>query len=212
LVPTQKHQVRPTHSRSSYTILTLTGLNSQHEVYEDLGLSSNAQLDPSFNANNALDFNVLRLPLNDPTRAIQFDCSLAGTTNMYTHARDLSHTQSPLPGLTASSSTSPTTPASRRASGMAMASINEQSCMDLTKAVDDFHLPSWDQLPSEFQNPATSAGFLSTIPMEATASVMDMGVGGVEAPGMAWEDHELGFDMDMDLDFATELANSGLAQ
>jgi hypothetical protein len=48
--------------------------------------------------------------------------------------------------------------------------------------------------------------------MEATASVMDMGVGGVEAPGMAWEDHELGFDMDMDLDFATELANSGLAQ
>jgi hypothetical protein len=95
---------------------------------------------------------------------------------------------------------------------MAMASINEQSCMDLSKAVDDFHLPSWDQLPSEFQNPATSAGFLSTIPMEATASVMDMGVGGVEAPGMAWEDHELGFDMDMDLDFATELANSGLTQ
>jgi len=188
------------------------GLNSQHEVYEDLGLSSNAQLDPSFNANNAIDFNVLRLPMNDPTRAIQFDCSLAGTTNMYTHARDLSHTQSPIPGLTASSSASPTTTASRRASGMAMASINEQSCMDLTKAVDDFHLPSWDQLPSEFQNPATSAGFLSTIPLEATTSAMDVSAVGAEAPGMAWDDHELGFDMDMDLDFATELANSGLAQ
>jgi hypothetical protein len=209
LIPPHKHQVHPTHSKRPYTTLTITGLNSQHEVYEDLGLSSNAQLDPSFNVNNALDFNVLRLSINDPTRAIQFDCSLAGTTNMYTHARDLSHTQSPLPGLTASSSASPTTTASRRASGMAMASINEQSCMDLTKAVDDFHLPSWDQLPSEFQDPATSAGFLSTIPLEATTSAMDMGV---EAPMMAWEDHELGFDMDMDLDFATELANSGLAQ
>lgn len=80
--------------------------------------------------------------------------------------------------------------------------------MDLTKAVDDFHLPSWDQLPSEFQNPATSAGFLSTIPLEATTSAMDVGAVGAEA----WDDHELGFDMDMDLDFATELANSGLAQ
>ncbi|OSS53532.1 hypothetical protein B5807_01212 [Epicoccum nigrum] len=190
----------------------IPGLNSEHEVYEDLGLSSNAQLDPSFNANNAIDFNVLRLSMNDPTRAIQFDCSLAGTTNMYTHARDLSHTQSPIPGLTASSSASPTTTASRRASGMTMASINEQSCMGLTKAVDDFHLPSWDQLPSEFQNPATSVGFQSTIPLEATTSAMDVSAVGAEAPLMTWDDHELGFDMDMDLDFATELANSGLVQ
>ena len=37
---------------------------------------------------------------------------------------------------------------------------------------------------------------------------MDVGAVGAEA----WDDHELGFDMDMDLDFATELANSGLAQ
>lgn len=192
-------------------MLMNAGINAHHEIYEDLGLGPTAQLDPSFDVNNVAAFNVLNLSTDDPTRAMQFECSLSGTTAMYEHARHLSHTTSPsVLGLTGSSSASPTTSASRRASGMAMAPITEQS-MDLTKAIDDFHLPSWDQLPTEFQNPATSAGFQSTIPLEATTSAMDMGMSSASAPLMTWDDHELDFDMDMDLDFATELANAGMA-
>ena len=194
-------------------LLTLAGFRSQHEVYEDLGLSSTAKLDPSFNVKNVIDFNVLKLPIGDPTRALQFECSLSGTTAMYGHAQHLSQTQSPkVPGLTGSTSASPTTTSSRRASGMAMTSIAEQNCvnMDLNKAMDDFHLPSWDQLPSEFQNPATSAGFESTIPLDATTNSMGVSALRAPAPIMTWDDHELNFDMDMDLDFATELANAGL--
>lgn len=196
-------------------MLTFAGFNSQHEIYEDLGLSSGAKLDPSFNAKNVLDFDVLNLPINDPTRALQFECSLSGTTAMYDRARHMSSTQSPIvPALTGSTSASPTTTASRRASGMAMAPITETDCMnmDLSKAMDDFHLPSWDQLPSEFQDPATSAGFDSTILLDATTSAMGFSAASASAPIMTWDEHELNFDMDMDLDFATELANAGMAQ
>lgn len=195
--------------------LTVLGVHSQHEIYEDLGLGSAAHLDPSFNVNNVANFNVLNVPVNDPTRALQFECSLAGSTTMYERARHMSSTQSPaVPGLTGSTSASPTTTASRRASALAMASIDERNCanLDLTKAMDDFHLPSWDQLPSEFQNPAVSAGFESTIPLDATTSAMDMSVNSATAPAMTWDDHELSFDMDMDLDFATEMANAGMTQ
>lgn len=32
----------------------------------------------------------------------------------------------------------------------------------------------------------------------------------LSAPTVAWEDNEMSFDMDMDLDFATEMANAGM--
>ncbi|KAJ8113405.1 hypothetical protein OPT61_g4452 [Boeremia exigua] len=195
--------------------IQVPGVHTQHEIYEDLGLGSAAQLDPSFNVNNLSNFGVLNLSVNDPTRAVQFECSLSGTTAMYERARNMSSTQSPsVPGLAGSTSASPTTPASRRASAMAMGAITEQTGanIDLSKAIDDFHLPSWDQLPSEFQNPAVSAGFESTIPLDAITSAMDFSASSVTAPAMAWDDHELSFDMDMDLDFATEMANAGMAQ
>ncbi|KAF3040535.1 hypothetical protein E8E12_008638 [Didymella heteroderae] len=157
--------------------IQIPGVHSQHEIYEDLGLGAAAQLDPSFNVNNVHAFGVLNLPANDPTRAAQFECTLSGTTNMSEFARRVASTQSPCdPGLTASTSASPTTTASRRASAMAMAPITEQICtatdLDMSKAMDNFHLPSWDQLPSEFQDPATSSGFESTIPLDATTSAM----------------------------------------
>jgi hypothetical protein len=196
--------------------LILAGVSSQHEIYEDLGLGAAAQLDSSFNVNN-LDFDVLKVSANDPTRHLQFECSLSGTTAMYEHARHLSATQSPsIPGLSGSNSASPTTTASRRASAMAMAPITEQirtdldplTFSDMSKAMDSFHLPTWDQLPAEFQNPTTSAGFESTIPISTTGtSAVE-----VNAPTMAWDDTEMSFDMDMDLDFATEMANAGMTQ
>ncbi|KAJ4989748.1 homeobox and c2h2 transcription [Stagonosporopsis vannaccii] len=195
--------------------IQVSGVYSQHEIYEDLGLGSTAHLDPSFNVHNVTDFHVLNLAVDDPTRAIQFDCSLAGTTKMYERARHMSSTQSPgASGLTGSTSASPTTTASRRASGLAMAPINEQGCtnLDLTKAMDNFHLPSWDQLPSEFQNPAVSTGFESTIPLDTITSAMDVNGSTSTAPAMTWDEHELSFDMDMDLDFATEMANAGMTQ
>lgn len=193
-----------------------TGVHSQHEIYEDLGLGAAAQLDPSFNVNNVHAFNVLNVPAHDPTRAAQFECSLSGTTAMYELARHISSTQSPsIPGRTSSTSASPTTMASGRASAMAMAPITEQMCatpdLDMSKAMDAFHLPSWDQLPSEFQNPATSSGFESTISLDATTSAMDVSSSVASAPTMAWDEHELSFDMDMDLDFATEMANAGMS-
>ncbi|KAJ4316791.1 hypothetical protein N0V94_005283 [Neodidymelliopsis sp. IMI 364377] len=188
----------------------LSNINSQHEIYEDLGLGSAAQLDPSFNLSN---FDVLNMSANDPSRHLAIECSLSGTTAMYEHARNLSTTQSPhaLPGLTGSASASPTTTTSRRASALAMVPILEKgSISDMNKAMDEFHLPTWDQLPAEFQNPATSAGFEPTIPLSSTnAGAMDLSPN--SAPPMVWDENELSFDMDMDLDFATEMANAGMA-
>jgi len=79
--------------------------------------------------------------------------------------------------------------------------------------MDNFHIPSWDQLPSEFQDPATSLGFESTIPLDATTSVMGVSasIATTRASSMLWDEHELSFDMDMDLDFATEMANAGMS-
>lgn len=53
----------------------------------------------------------------------------------------------------------------------------------------------------------TSAGFESSIAI----SMADMSTMDVNAPTMAWDDSELNFDMEMDLDFATEMANAGMA-
>ncbi|KAF1929977.1 uncharacterized protein M421DRAFT_99958 [Didymella exigua CBS 183.55] len=196
--------------------IQVPGIHSEHEIYEDLGLNTAAQFDPSFNVNNVHAFNVLKLSVDDPTRAAHFECSLSGTTAMYELARHISSTQSlSNPGLTVSTSASPTTTASRRASAMAMAPITELICtttdLDMSKAMDNFHLPSWDQLPSEFQDPAASSAFESTIPLDATTSAMGVASSLALAPTMTWDDHELSFDMDMDLDFATELANAGMS-
>lgn len=193
-------------------MLTLEGVNSQHEIYEDLGIGAAAQLDPSFNIAN---FNALDLPATDPTRHLAFECSLSGTTSMYEQAYRISSTQSPtVPALSGSNSASPTTTASRRASAMAMAPITEQICTNtdplslssMSMAMDNFHLPTWDHLPAELQNPTTSAGFESSAPIStAGGNAMDL-----SAPTVAWEDNEMSFDMDMDLDFATEMANAGM--
>ncbi|KAF1363381.1 hypothetical protein EJ07DRAFT_55524, partial [Lizonia empirigonia] len=75
--------------------IQMPGVNSQHEIYEDLGLGAAAQLDPSF--------NVLNMPTTDPTRRLAFECSLSGTLSMYGQAHHISSTQSPsVPGLTGS--------------------------------------------------------------------------------------------------------------
>ena len=196
-------------------VLTASGVNSQHEIFEDLGLSSAAQLDPSFNLRN---FNI---PANEQTRDIEFECLLSGTTTMYERARSISLNQSPrsVPGLTGSAS--PTTTASHHASAMAMASTTEQvftpgSCFNdlltlssTNKDFDTFDLPTWDQLPSEFQDPATSVGFEPSIPISTTASAPGMSSSSL-LPAMAWEDEQMSFDMDMDLDFATGIANAGM--
>ncbi|KAH7383300.1 hypothetical protein BKA66DRAFT_417892 [Pyrenochaeta sp. MPI-SDFR-AT-0127] len=88
----------------------VTGINSHHEVYEDLGIHSNSVLDESFNVNH---FNVLDMDPTDPLRHAAFDCSLSGTTRFTDHVRQLSSgRQSPhsLPGLTGSLTASPTSP------------------------------------------------------------------------------------------------------
>lgn len=57
---------------------------------------------------------------------------------------------------------------------------------------DTFEFPSWDQLPADFQNPTSSADFYSTIPIStAVGSVSD---------AMAWDNDDMNFAMDMDLD------------
>ncbi|KAH6633206.1 hypothetical protein C7974DRAFT_452440 [Boeremia exigua] len=193
--------------------IQVTGIYSPHEIFEDLGLNSSAQLDPSFNIKNLTDFDVSTLPVDDPARAVEFECLLSGTIAMSERARHLSATRSSsVPHLTGSACASPATTASRRASAMHMAPVTEQSCadIDLTKAMDS-HLPSWDQLPSEFQNPAVSSGFEPTVPLDATTSAMDMSATS-GLPTMTWDDHELNFDMEMDLDFATEMANAGMKE
>lgn len=132
-------------------MLTVAGVNSQHEIYEDLGLGAAAQLDPSFNVSN---FDVLNMPTTDPTRRLAFECSLSGTLSMYGQAQHISSTQSPsVTGLTGSTSASPTTTASRRASAMAMAPITEQ----VTQNNDHLHLPDMSMvMDTSFSRPGTS--------------------------------------------------------
>ena len=73
-------------------------------------------------------------------------------------------------------------------------SVNEMACTAAGEPLQqDFEFPSWDDLPEELQNPASSADFVSTIPLSMSA---DEGTGGA----MAWDDAEMGFAMDLDLD------------
>ena len=87
----------------------LTGINSQHEVYEDLGINSGSAVDSSFNADN-FNFNCENLPENDPLRALSFECSLSGSLgHIKGHARQLSsgrQTPYSVPGLTGSPTSS----------------------------------------------------------------------------------------------------------
>jgi hypothetical protein len=183
---------------------------------EDLGLSSTAVLDKSFNVHN---FGVLNMAANNPGRRLAFECSLSGSTSLSRHARQFSSgQQSPLgvPGLTGSISTSPTSPTSGIPNidadwfdafiSPSTAPNDDPACM----AVDNFQFPSWEQLPTEFQNPTTSVGFKSTIPLGTT---------GISSPGLmestvgtsqTWDDNELSFEMD--LDFDTEMLASGIAK
>jgi hypothetical protein len=64
---------------------------------------------------------------------------------------------------------------------------------------DDFQFPSWDQLPADFQNPTTSADFTSTIPISTSGYSMP----NVESSAddmLAWDNEEMDFAMDMDVD------------
>lgn len=91
----------------------VTGINSHHEVYEDLGVNANSALDPSFNINN---FTCENIPDNDPIRAMEYECTLSGTVSATKLAYKISSgRQSPrsLPGLTGSTSVSPASQTSR---------------------------------------------------------------------------------------------------
>jgi hypothetical protein len=53
-----------------------SGINSQHEVYEDLGLHTTSVLDRSFNVNN---FRCLDMVDDHPNRFLAIECSLSGS-------------------------------------------------------------------------------------------------------------------------------------
>jgi hypothetical protein len=72
-------------------------------------------------------------------------------------------------------------------------------------AVDDFQFPSWDQLPTDLQNPTSSAGFGATIPI-STSGVSMSDIEGTTS--MPWDDTEMGFEMDIDLDLDLDLTQA----
>ena len=81
------------------------GINSHHEVYEDLGIHSYSVLDQSFNVNN---FPYKNINENDPSRSLSGSVRTSGLARQPSSGR-----QSPfsIQGLTGSISASPTTPA-----------------------------------------------------------------------------------------------------
>ncbi|KAH7396637.1 hypothetical protein DE146DRAFT_657288 [Phaeosphaeria sp. MPI-PUGE-AT-0046c] len=87
-----------------------------------------------------------------------------------------------------------------------MPTIQEKSCTktgDIIPETGDFQFPSWDQLPIDLQNPTTSAGFHSTIPI-STAGFTMPSMDATAEDVMAWDNEEMNFAMDMDLDFDME--------
>jgi hypothetical protein len=86
-----------------HSSVPVQGFASQHDILEDLGIGSNALLDPSFNLSN---FNCAGYPShsNPAVEKLAFECALAGTLA----GSQAAHTSSSfsLPGLTASSTTS----------------------------------------------------------------------------------------------------------
>jgi hypothetical protein len=207
----------------------ITGINSHHEIFEDLGLNSTAVVDRSFNVNN---FSLLNIAEDDPSRRLAVECYLSGTTSVTRHARQLSSgQQSPynIPGLTTSISTSPTSPISRTASATALSNTDAEWFDSLlsptaptnnaifpppppttgphTKPTPAFQFPSWEQLPADLQNPNLSTGYTSTIPLcignnttsMENPSALDSTMDGGEQT-LRWDEDEMSFEMDMDMD------------
>lgn len=235
----------------------LTDITEHHDVYEDLGIHANTELDTSFDINN---FQCGDLSVNSLSQ-MDYHCRLAGSRNFVpdTHGQ-ISGRQSPQsnPGLSGSASASPGSLVSRAAmpttqdqampwsgdilsmnaqcsaagesiytcakvglrsfspldsatcpvtNDMEMPSIQEKPCTNKTgdmisPETGDFQFPSWDQLPLDFQNPTTSAGYNSTIPISTTGFAMP----NVDAGGaMAWDNEEMNFAMDLDLDLDMEM-------
>lgn len=88
-----------------------------------------------------------------------------------------------------------------------MPAIQEKSCTkagDIIPETGDFQFPSWDQLPEDFQNPTTSAGFHSTIPISTTGFTIP-NIESTAGDVMAWDNEEMNFAMDMDLDLDMEM-------
>ena len=78
--------------------------------------------------------------------------------------------------------------------------INEQECTE--PVGDDFQFPAWDELPVDLQNPTSSAGYDSTIPISTTGVSMSAVEGTTSMP---WDETEMNFVMDMDLDLDLDL-------
>ncbi|CAE7178690.1 hypothetical protein P3342_002159 [Pyrenophora teres f. teres] len=89
---------------------------------------------------------------------------------------------------------------------MSFESVNEQPFTTSSEptTMQDFHFPSWDELPEDLQNATSSADYDSAIPTSAS------GVGGTSAAvegvaSMAWDDMDFTMDMDMDMDLNMNL-------
>ncbi|KAF1952463.1 hypothetical protein CC80DRAFT_495268 [Byssothecium circinans] len=96
-------------------------------------------------------------------------------------------------------------PASGSGSGSAskrinpfMTPITETSCNALGEpTMDDFGFTDWDQMATDFDLNASTAAVVSGISAGSGFETMD-------TMGAAWDDSELAFDMDMDLDMGME--------
>jgi hypothetical protein len=92
--------------------------------------------------------------------------------------------------------------------------INEEACaeydglsMPPNPVDEDFQFPSWDQLPVDFQNPTTSAGYHSTVPISTTGmDMMDLlATDSSASTVLPWDSEEMNFSMDLDLDLDMDL-------
>ncbi|KAL5118862.1 hypothetical protein ACEQ8H_003184 [Pleosporales sp. CAS-2024a] len=72
----------------------------------------------------------------------------------------------------------------------------------------ELQFPSWDQLPEEFEDPTSSANLSSTFPVTTTCFDMpDMRAGAGEL--MAWDNEEMNFTMDIDMELDMSLHTTG---
>lgn len=89
--------------------------------------------------------------------------------------------------------------------------LQERACTRSDDAIvnaDDFQFPSWEELPSDMQNPTTSADFHSSIPISnagLTMSAMNSTVG----DQMMWDNDDMNFLMDMDMDLDVDMSALG---
>jgi hypothetical protein len=79
---------------------------------------------------------------------------------------------------------------------------------------EDFQFPSWDELPVEFQDPATSADYDNTVPTNTTeVDVLDLlAIDSSASAVMPWDNEDMNFSMDMDLDMDLDLSMDGLGK